>query len=167
MRGTEGSLDSLPLCLSWFPVCQAWREPSSQPLNCNGHNMLVAALPRGCCQKLAQHNGKSQGFGIGQADARFSWAYEHWVILSPLWPQFYHLCPSDSRGYGFRTVWVRGGICVLRRASGLGKKQVMRKQEKAKTESTVTRGCATGLHVPPDGPLSPLRDLSHPPVIPP
>lgn len=44
----------------------------SQPLDCNGHNMLVAALPRGCCpQKLAQHNGKSQGFGIGQAGATF------------------------------------------------------------------------------------------------
>lgn len=44
---------------------------------------------------------------------------------------------------------------------------LLRKQEKAKTESRATRGCAAGFHVPPDDPFSPFRGLSHPPVIPP
>lgn len=44
---------------------------------------------------------RAKALELGKLAPRFSWAYEHWVILSPLWPQFYHLCPSDSERLWF------------------------------------------------------------------
>ena len=106
----------------WIPFPVPWHGSQCvldlegaiiQPLNCTDHNMLMAALPHGCCpQKLTQHNAKSQGFRIGRAGVTFqlglwplgeSFSSLASVLSSLKWDRWtrWCFCPSESERLWF------------------------------------------------------------------
>lgn len=179
----ESSLESLPTP-PWHGSQHVLdlEEDIGLPLDCNGHNMLMAALPHSWCpEQTAWHGGKSQGLGTGRAGVTFQpdlWPLTGWVfLLSALsftiseMRQMDQMMFTSLRFWKLMVLWqlvcVEGPVMLAGR-SGLGKKPSRQETgktwcAKAKTELRATRGYTTGLHVPPDDPLSPPRGLSPPP----